>query len=148
MSCRRPPGVHELRHLASLTHTLLDRGWGLQEALSTAWDQVLLPHHLLLTWHHIQVQIGSSARCMLQQLRTAESSCHLACECICCIIAASFCESTPQARPIWCMFQHLHVWHSAGVYQVRELTRAEECGTKGVAASLHIPSVSQQPGRI
>ncbi|KAL0049173.1 hypothetical protein WJX82_008148 [Trebouxia sp. C0006] len=39
---RRPPGVHELRHLASLTHTLLDRGWGLQEALSTAWDQVYI----------------------------------------------------------------------------------------------------------
>ncbi|KAL0028971.1 hypothetical protein WJX77_009058 [Trebouxia sp. C0004] len=37
---RRAPGVHELRHLASLTHTLLDRGWGLCDALSTAWDQV------------------------------------------------------------------------------------------------------------
>lgn len=75
VACRRPPGVHELRHLASLTHTLLDRGWDLRDALSTAWDQVLLAHHLLLTWHQVQVQIGASARCILQQLRTAAGSC-------------------------------------------------------------------------
>ncbi len=45
--CRRGPGVHELRHLASLVQTLLERGWGLSDALSTAWDQVsCVPNHV------------------------------------------------------------------------------------------------------
>ena len=56
--CRRGPGVHELHHLVSLMQTLLERGWQLPQALSTAWDQVQpsprLPQHVTCCAHFRQ----------------------------------------------------------------------------------------------
>lgn len=39
-ACRRGPGVHELRQMASLLKSLLERGWSLHSALHTSWTQV------------------------------------------------------------------------------------------------------------
>ena len=45
--CRHGPGVHELRQMASLLKSLLERGWSLCTALHTSWKQVDLSNHCL-----------------------------------------------------------------------------------------------------